>query len=245
MARKGPIITLLGGLAVASVLIALDVNATSHNDKPSAAAQTSVTKNTPPASASPGQGGANVDESSAPVVTLSAAPAPSSSRDGSAPPIANRATYAGYTTGGAATVAIAIRDGKAIAYICDGSKVEAWLSGTATADGLKLTGTNHSSLTATFGKGVVTGQVTIGAKHWTFKAKAVYPPSGLYKAAAEVRGAKLEGTWIIVNGRQVGVADVNGVPGPAPVLDTGTRTATVNGATVTAVPVDGSTGSGF
>ena len=47
------------------------------------------------------------------------------------------ATWAGDVDGGEATIAISVNDGVAIAYLCDGKRVEAWLQGTA-ADG-KLT----------------------------------------------------------------------------------------------------------
>jgi serine/threonine-protein kinase len=236
MGRKGPLLTLLGGAALASVLIALNVHASASQPKanvaagPSAAASPSATlpsatlpSATPPSAASPAGAGALV----------------------SAPAVAYRATYAGYTTGGAATVAIAVRDGVAIAYVCDGSRVEAWLRGTATGGQLNLSGTHNSSLTGTYGKGVATGKVNVGAKHWTFRARAVYPPSGLYKAAATVRNKLVEVGWIQLDGRQTGVETVDGTPAPASTLDTGTRTATVNGETVNAVAVDGASGTGF
>ncbi|HKT04891.1 MAG TPA: hypothetical protein VJT31_35705, partial [Rugosimonospora sp.] len=159
----------------------------------------------------------------------------------SAPAVASRATYAGYTTGGAATVAIAVRDGVAIAYLCDGSRVEAWLRGSATGGKLSLSGTHNSRLTGTYAHGLATGQVDVAGRHWTFRARAVYPPSGLYRATATVRGARVENGWIVIDGRQVGVSTVDGVPQAAPPLDTATRTATVDGASVTAEPVDGAT----
>ncbi len=65
----------------------------------------------------------------------------------------------------------------------------------------------------------------------------VAPPSGLYRASAQVRQAKVVGGWIVLpNGSQVGVVDVAGEPTTAPPLDTATLTTTVNDTTVTAPP---------
>ncbi len=42
-----------------------------------------------------------------------------------------RADYAGEVNGGGASVAISIHGSQAIAYVCNGSVIEAWLKGTA------------------------------------------------------------------------------------------------------------------
>ena len=44
------------------------------------------------------------------------------------------------------TIAIAVKDGKAIAYVCDGKKIEAWLDGTLQGDTLALTGKGGASV---------------------------------------------------------------------------------------------------
>ena len=41
--------------------------------------------------------------------------------------------YAGRTAGNEVTVAIAVKDGRAVGYVCDGKKIEAWLEGTLRA----------------------------------------------------------------------------------------------------------------
>jgi len=46
------------------------------------------------------------------------------------------------------TVTIAVKDGKGVAYVCDGKRVEAWLEGALDGDKLTLSG-KTSSLTAT------------------------------------------------------------------------------------------------
>jgi hypothetical protein len=48
-----------------------------------------------------------------------------------APAVAEKA-YTGRSASDEVTVAIAVKDGKAVAYVCDGDNVEAWLKGTLT-----------------------------------------------------------------------------------------------------------------
>lgn len=150
-----------------------------------------------------------------------------------------KATYAGKVDGGAATIAISMKNGKAIAYVCDGNVTEAWLQGTAEAGKISLTGPD-GSLTGTYDKGKASGTVKAGKKQWTFTAPAVAPPSGLYRAAADVRKAKVVGGWIVLaDGSQVGILTENGKPAPAPKLDVTGLTATIDGTSITAFEVDG------
>ena len=214
--KKGPLLTLLVGVVVAGVLLVLSMNAASKRDAANNAANTGDN----PAAA-----------------TSAAAPT-------SAPPTtaANlKATFAGKVDGGAATVAIAVNKGKAIAYLCDGNVTEAWLSGTATDGKLKLTGPN-GSLNGTFTDGRVTGDVKASKKSWHFTAGVVKPPSGLYRSAADVRNAKVVGGWIVLaDGTQVGITSVDGAPKSAQPLNTDSLTSTVDGTALTAAPVDGDT----
>jgi serine/threonine-protein kinase len=141
---------------------------------------------------------------------------------------------------------VAVRDGRAIAYVCDGRRVEAWLKGTASAGKLDLRSVKGARLTGSYRDSVATGTVVIGKLGWSFRVKNVRPPSGLYRAAATVRKAKIVGGWIVLaDGTQVGVLSTDMVPAPAPSLNTSTRGTTVDGVPVTAAPIDGATGSGF
>lgn len=212
--KKGPLLTLLVGVVVAGVLLVLSSNAASKRD----AANNAAAGGDQPAAA-----------------TTAAAPT-------SAPPTtaANlKATFAGKVDGSAATVAIAVNKGKAIAYLCDGNVTEAWLSGTATDGKLDLKGPN-GSLTGTFTNGRAAGNVTAGKKNWHFTVGAVKPPSGLYRSAANVRNAKVVGGWIVLaDGTQVGITSVDGEPKSAQPLNTDSLTSTVDGSTLTATAVDG------
>jgi serine/threonine-protein kinase len=227
MKLKGPIITLAAGTAVAATLLVLDLHASGTRSRPAAATATR-----PSAAAS----------SAAAPPSPSASPLPTPSPIPLQPP----ATYAGYTTGGAATIAIAVDDGQAVAYLCDGKRVESWLQGTAVDSALNLTGSHNGSLTGRYAGGVATGSVSAGGHQWTFTARTVTKPSGLYRVSAEVRGARIVAGWIVLpDGSQVGLVDTGdpeagGTSTPAPAIDPATGTATVAGTPLDATPVDGS-----
>lgn len=232
MKSKGPLITLLVGLVVAVVLIGLSVNATTKDKDRQ---YTAATNAAPSAGAPSGASG-----SSEPAGPSSAA-APEAS---TAPPKAVNVTYAGAINGGPTTVAIAIRNGKAVAYLCDGRQVEAWLQGTAVDGKLFLTGRSNAKLVGTYGNGIAAGTVTAAGKTWTFRVTVVKAPSGLYRATAKVRNATVVGGWIkLPNGRLVGlVTDEDGNSKVAPGIDPSTGQANLNGTTVTPAPVDPTNG---
>ncbi|MER7276691.1 hypothetical protein ABT369_19830 [Dactylosporangium sp. NPDC000244] len=225
---KAPLITLGAGLAVAGVLYGMNVSVT-NNAAPAAL---------PPPSAGP---------SSGPPAGPSAGPSSSPS----APPgdgTGNAAkqgtiTYAGAVDGGAASLGVVVNNGKAIAYVCDGRSAESWLdgemsNGEAQFNRAKATGT----LTATYTAAQMKGTVTAGTKTWTFTIKAVAPPSGLYRSQSSLR-KKLDASWIVLpDGKQVGVENNNGVLQPAPPFDVTTRSASVDGTTVTIEPTSPATG---
>jgi hypothetical protein len=228
MKGKTPLLTLLVGLLTAVALIIAGMNATSKDAARKKARATAATAAATTPAAAP----------------TSAAPAPPPT---SAPPLdQTRATYAGRFTGGGGSIAIAVHDGTAIAYLCDGRRVEAWLQGTANAGKLTMAGADNAALAGTFGDGKAGGTVSAAGKQWAFDIAAVTAPSGLYRAAANVAGAKVLGGWIVLaDGTQVGVLDTAGEPAAAPELDTSTGQTVVAGTTLTATPINGTTGSGF
>ncbi|WP_229076636.1 serine/threonine-protein kinase [Actinoplanes sp. DH11] len=157
-----------------------------------------------------------------------------------------RVTLAGQVEDDAGTLAISIRDGKAIAYVCDGNRVEAWLQGTAKAGELSLEGEDGSAISGTFDARSAQGEITIEGDTHGFELGVVKKPSGLYRTAARVRGAQLNGSWIVLgDGRQVGVLTRDGVPAPAPSLDVTNRQVTVDGFTLDTTSVDVDSGEGF
>jgi hypothetical protein len=156
-----------------------------------------------------------------------------------------RHTYAGRVKGGGPLLAISVRDGVAVAYLCDG-KLEAWFKGKAEAGRLTLTG-NGAKLSGTFNADRARGSVSVVGRTWEFHTPTVTKPSGLWKATAEVRGAKVQAGWVVLaDGTQVGLFTRNGAGGTAaPRLDTATGTATIDGRALAVVATDAETGTGF
>jgi hypothetical protein len=235
MKLKAPIITLLVGLVLAAGLYVSDINVSRNVAGKKAAADIAAaaptSSPTPAASPTP-----------APAPSASAGGGSASAGGGAAAGSQNgvalaKATFAGAVDTGAAGLAIVQNNGKVLAYVCDGRKAEAWLSGTATDTGFTLTGA-QGSLTGTYADGKTTGTVTAAGKTWHFTLNMAKAPSGLYRSASGVRN-KLNASWAVTpDGKQWGVQIVDGVPGPAPIFDTTTDTVTVDGATYPVVPGD-------
>jgi serine/threonine-protein kinase len=157
-----------------------------------------------------------------------------------------RATYAAHLPDGAGTLYLAVRDGSAVAYLCDGKKLEVWFKGTAAAGKLALTGKNGATIAGSFDATTATGRITVQGRSIPFDVPKVQKPSGLYRAAAKVRNADVQGGWIVLpDGSQVGVLTVADSPEPAPSLDTASRTATVDGTVLVASEIDVNSGAGF
>ncbi|MEU8242705.1 protein kinase [Actinoplanes missouriensis] len=224
--RRGPLITLGVAALVAATLVGINAAAAGEQDPPQGKG-TSVPTQASPASAEPSS--------------------PPSSPPPSEDPVANlRVTLAGRVEDGAGTLAIAIRDGTAIAYICDGNRVESWLQGTAKSGQLSLKGKDGSRIAGTFDANSAEGDVTVAGDTHAFTVKKVKKPSGLYRTAARVRGAQVEGSWIVLaDGTQVGVLSREGVPAPAPPLDVSGGTVTIDGSTLGTTAIDADSGEGF
>ncbi|TQJ48043.1 MULTISPECIES: hypothetical protein [Streptomyces] len=216
MKRPGPLLTLLAGLVLGLFLLTL--NATTGTKTASSSYEEKSPSPAPARSAA----------SSAPT------PAPSPSRV----PAAD-ADYAGRTDDDAAAIAVTVRDGKAIAYYCDGRTAESWLKGDVEDDGsLRLSGKHGAKLDGKLQDGKrVEGTVTVGGGRHAFSADRATKPSGLWRATATVRSAKIDGGWIVLkDGTQVGILTRDGKPSPAPVIDPETGAVTVDGQQLTARP---------
>jgi hypothetical protein len=228
MKIKTPYITLLTGAALAAVLLVASMLATPKAPASPVAAATSV----PAATAQPSP----------------ASPTPTATTVANVPA---RANYAGEVNGGGASVAISIHHGQAIAYVCNGSVIEAWLKGTAAGGHLTMTGKGRARLSATYRSKRAVGHVVAHGVRYTFSAPAVHKPSGLYRAIAIVRGAKIKAGWIVLpDGTQVGSLESNAdAPAPsaarAPMLDVTSGTAQDGDTVLVATPISGVTGSGF
>jgi hypothetical protein len=229
MKIKTPYVTLLTGAALGAVLLVASMLAT-----PKAPAA-------PVAAATPAPASGAAQPSSA-------SPTPTATAVANVPAKAN---YAGEVKDGGASVAISIHHGQAIAYVCNGSVIEAWLKGTAANGHLTMTGKGHARLSATYRTKRAVGHVIAHGVRYTFSAPAVHKPSGLYRAIAIVRGAKIKAGWIVLpDGSQVGSLEPNtdaAAPSAtrAPMLDVTTGTAHDGNTVLVATPISGVTGSGF
>ena len=219
MKRSGPLLTLLGGLLLAVFMLTL--NATTGagaGDRPASAGETVAASPAPSPTASP-----------------SAKPAPSKT---AAPARAN-ADYVGRTDDDSSAVAVSLRDGRAIAYFCDGRDRESWLKGTVADDGtMRLTSQKGGVLTGSLAGRRIRGTVELDGGRYGFTADRAVKPSGLYRATATVRGAAVDGGWVVLpGGRQVGIVSRDGKPAAAPRIDPETGAVTIDGERLTARPV--------
>jgi hypothetical protein len=87
------------------------------------------------------------------------------------PAVVVEKVFAGRSSGNEVTVAVAVKDGRAVAYVCDGKKIEAWLQGTAENGVVELTGRKGARLSGTLTGDAVEGTVVLaGHPEWTFSA---------------------------------------------------------------------------
>jgi len=160
-----------------------------------------------------------------------AAPAPEAAPG--APVVTERA-YAGRTEDRRLTVAVAVKDGRAVAYVCDGKRVESWLEGRLDGAALTLSGRNDAKLTGTVGQDRTVGTFTANGRSWTFTARGVDSPAGLYEGRA-TRGVTARIGWVVEqDGTVTGVVNRDGATAAAPRLDP----ADPAGVTLDGVPVE-------
>ncbi|MFG2076764.1 hypothetical protein SAMN05421874_14132 [Nonomuraea maritima] len=240
MSKLGPVITLAAGAVLAVGLGAASIIAMPTADTPAvtvAAEAPTVQQNL-----QAGAAGANsAAPSAAPSATPSAAPTPEP------PKKTVKADFGGRVKGTGALVAISIRNGKAVGYFCDG-RIEAWFKGQESDGALNLTGVadKHAKVKATMSGSKAKGTLTVGGKKWSFFAPTVKKPSGLYRATATVRGAKLRAGWIVLkntNGTytQVGAAFAGEQQLDIPKIDPASPTASVRIGDTTISPQDADT----
>jgi len=243
MKRNTPLITLLTGAALGVVLLVASMLQTPT--KTPAGYSSTVS----PSSASPATSAPAAPASSSAPASVSASP--TATPYAAAPA---KATYAGKSNNGGATIAIVVYNGQVIAYVCNGSTIDAWFSGPASSDGkVTLTGKDNATLTAAYGVGEMTGDVTAHGTDFDFGVDTVSKSSGagLYQTTAKVGGDTVKAGWIVLDdGTQIGSLEPNSTSANpsaqrAPRLNLATLTATYNGTVLHAVRVSSVTGSGF
>lgn len=216
MNLRGPVLTLLAVAVLAGALFLVNIMRTAQpasqaTASPGATAVPTRTQTPAGASDAPGPGESGPGESG----TGAAATAPAET----APENLQQTAYAGRTSGNEATIAIAVENGQAVAYVCDGRQTEAWLQGTVVDGTITLQG-NDARADGVIQGDAVFGTVWLQDKQWPYAAQLADPPAGLYQGQGSVNGAPARIGWILLqDGSQVGVAEIGGTRGPAPALD--------------------------
>lgn len=231
MKRLGPYLTLLTGLILAVALLGAGLVANDGGDDESEAVSATATTPEPAATTSD-----EVEVIESPAQTTTAAEETTTSPAVEVPD----GTYAGHVRGGGASVAVAVKDGVVVAYVCDGAQLEAWFQGEVEGSKIFLEGNGKSTISGRYAKKWLAGKVTVKGQTWSFRVPVVSKPSGLYRSTANVRQAEVVAGWIIVGNDQVGmVSSSTGEESPAPELDLDSQTATIDGTEVEADLVDG------
>jgi hypothetical protein len=232
MRRLGPLHTLLAGLVLALALALFGragEPAAESEDEYGYAKRTSAAPLQQPAPEGPAAGTTRSTAAPRQAVATTRLPA----------------TYAARASGSRAVVAMTVRGDTAIAYVCDGHRLEAWLHGKVYPHGLvRLQSARGQSasgiLTGSIVNGVAVGAVSLSKQSLlAFKAPVVREPAGLYRSSATVRRAKFIGGWIVLpGGGQVGLVAYGEGEEPAPKLDPAKGFVELDGTRVPVVPAD-------
>ena len=169
-----------------------------------------------------------------PPVAVSASPAdpyPSYSKSASAPdreaqieppaakPFPAEATYAGHDRRGRIAVAVVISGDRAAAYLCDGRRIEAWLTGTAIDGELSLRGERGAQLDGHRSGERLAGTFDVAGQQYRYRIQPAHKPAGLYRAESDADSVI---GWIrLPSGDVVGLRSGPGGTGPAPKLTPG------------------------
>ncbi len=223
MKRPGPLLTLLAVVLFMAGMFAVNMTKAKRIQAANTTGYSAVSSGTP--------------TSGTPAPPAAATPTATATR-----PVASgfppQTAYTGWTAGHEASIAIAVKANRGVAYLCDGTQLESWLRGTAERGTVTLTGKSGDALTGRLRGDTVSGQVSVRGRRLSFSAQLTAPPGGLYTATVAAAQARV--TWIVrADGGQTGLRLRDGRGTPAPELDPTTRLATVDGTTVRAAPVAG------
>jgi hypothetical protein len=158
-----------------------------------------------------------------------------------AEPAVVQAVYTGRSSGNEVTLAIDTDGDKAVAYVCNGKNIEAWLQGSVSGSQITLTGNKGASLTGSLSGLDLFGTVTPHTgQTFPFAAELSPHPAGVFQARIDVNGLATRIGWAVLpDGTQVGVAVEGTAELPAPPLDLSDNGFTIGGANFTAASVPG------
>ena len=215
-----------------------DVPSAQPTGEPTASEPTTVPTQTVPTQAVPTQ---TVPTQTVPTQTVPTQTVPV--RPTAKPPsFPARIVYAGRTSDRRSSVAIAVLNGRAAAYFCDGRSVESWFTGTATNGLLVLRSKRNDTVRARLAGRDITGEVRIGGRRFTFSIDQAGAPAGIYRGKASASGSAAKIGWIVLpDGSQVGIASTGTAKQPAPRLNPANPSVSFAGTTIRATPVTGAT----
>src|ERR1700691_1351729 len=118
------------------------------------------------------------------------------------------AVYSGRSSGNQVTLAVVTDGDKAVAYVCNGRTVQAWLQGSVRRNQVSLPGLHGTSLTGSLSGLAMFGTVTPGAGlSFPFSAELSARPAGVFQARITVNGLATRIGWAVLpDGTQLGVA---------------------------------------
>lgn len=152
-----------------------------------------------------------------------------------------QAVYTGRSSGNQVTLAVVTQGSKATGYVCNGRTVEAWLQGSVHGNQVSLAGRNGASLSGSLSGLAMFGTVSTGAGlSFPFSAALSPHPAGIYQARIAVNGLATRIGWAVLpDGTQAGVTVAGSAKSPAPPLNLGNGSFTLDGTSFKAVPVAG------
>ena len=135
-----------------------------------------------------------------------------------APAVPEKA-YTGRSAGDEVTVAVAVKDGKAVAYVCDGEKVEACWRARSPARRWRCPGRPAPS-PAPWTTRPRSARSWSTGRSGRSRRRAWQAPAGLYEGRGLLRGVAARVGWIVEDdGTVTGVLTAGGESSRAPVLD--------------------------
>src|SRR5580700_6631843 len=152
-----------------------------------------------------------------------------------------QAVYAGRSSNGELTLAVSTDGNQAVAYVCNGHTIEAWLQGSVKGNQVNLTGSKGASLTGSLTGLAMFGMVTPNTGlSLPFSAELSPHPAGVFQARVAINGLATRIGWAVLpDGTQVGVAVIGSTRQPAPLLDLSDGAFTLDGGSFTAAQVAG------
>ncbi|MGH3191137.1 MAG: hypothetical protein ACRDPY_31900 [Streptosporangiaceae bacterium] len=117
----------------------------------------------------------------------------------SAAQAAVQAVYAGRSSNGEVTLAVSTDGDKAVAYVCNGHTIEAWLQGSVKGSQVNLAGNKGASLTGSLSGLAMFGMVTPSAGlSLPFSAELSPHPAGVFQARITVNGLATRIGWAVL-----------------------------------------------